>query len=366
MYHNVYLQNVRRHPVNQQQNNGYAENPFKRTDYKQFNEISPAVNSAIYAYASPIIHKPYEKMSLDGCIKSLRRQGKVEGRDFTIEENGDRPWLNINNEYGQQIFRGEYNGDSGKLIDCGISTYKGNKLLRKVYKDAHGKIPMFEDFYFNNEIPQTCFTKEKFTYYTTPQTYIEYLNKNNINYKIDYDGDEENNRCISIKEYDKNGKKVQSTWWYYGENHYSEQPEFVSRSLNNDRGQEEKRITFCNDRTEVCTYLEKCNDKTYNNLDFDVSSLTDARITYNMSPKEYLSYINNNPFYPYKPNVKQCGNNTCIEEIDSNGNVINSTSWFYENEKLERICRWEQKDENNRRRLDFYKDTTEEMSMSYD
>ncbi len=61
MYRNVYFQGIQKRPAKQQQNVGYVEKPFNRADYKQFNEISPEVSSAIYAYASPIIHKSHNK-----------------------------------------------------------------------------------------------------------------------------------------------------------------------------------------------------------------------------------------------------------------------------------------------------------------
>ncbi len=84
MYHTVYFQGIKRRPVNQQQNNGYAENPFKRTDYKQINEISPTVNAALYSYATPIMRKPYKKMSLNNNILRFKKEGKIEGKEIIL------------------------------------------------------------------------------------------------------------------------------------------------------------------------------------------------------------------------------------------------------------------------------------------
>ena len=101
----------------------------------------------------------------------------------------------------------------------------------------------------------------------------------------------------------------------------------------------------------------------------DFSKLTDAGITFNTKPEEYLQYLKNQQNINNKINIKKDGNkhngSITIEEINLNNDIENSTAWIWENGKLERICRWENQYQSNRRRLDFGKDETDEMIISY-
>lgn len=252
MYHNVYFQGVKRRPVNQQQNNGYAENPFKRMDYKQFNEISPAVNSAIYAYASPIIHKPYEKMSLDGCIISLKQQGKIKGLDYDIAEfpNQDSLELYIKNKSGQptRVFR--YNKNDLKHVERYITyQYKNGREINCRTYDSTNELDNITNTYYNDEIPQEQFTKDGITAYTKPKEYIEYLKHNNIKFKIEPQTFGDGRETVGIIEYDRQGREKQFTGFELsGENR-------VMREIY-ERDGSQKRIEF----DEKATYITKYFD----------------------------------------------------------------------------------------------------------
>lgn len=256
MYRNVYFHGVQRRPVNQQHNE-YAQNPIPHREYPQFKEFSPEANAAIMAYASPIIKKPYEKMSLNDNILRLKKEGKREGIDYNIEgcKMGNIV-LYINNKNGQPKKVLHYDNGNVENVDC-YETYQyqnGREVRCQAYADD--KIRWYNDTYYNDEIPQENFTKEGFNYNTTPNEYIDYLKQNNIKYKIEYEVEENNNRTIYLTEYAPDGKETQCTWWYYGKRQFCEPADIVSRDLLNDNEQTIKSISFDKDSTSVRTYLK--------------------------------------------------------------------------------------------------------------
>lgn len=331
--------------------------PVTQPSFEGNCEMPSEVSSAYRAYGLANINKQdYINLKLNEFIAILKAQRK----NFEIEENGDRPRLHVYNENGQEVLRSEYNGDTQKLLGAEILTYRNDKIIRKIFKDDKNSIRMYEDYYYNDEIPQEAFTKDKLTYDTTPEEYIKYLNQNNINYKIEKDGEEDNNRSIHIDEFDENDKRIQSTWFYYGENKFGEKHQFLSRSSYDSNEAETKRITFDDNSTEVCTYLMKHKGKTYKTKDINPEYFTQAKITYNTTPEQYISYLKQNGI---KYKIKHAG--STIIEYDSKGEEKVTTSWIHENGNFERICRWELNDKNSRR-LDFYKDETYVCEGSYD
>lgn len=338
--------------------------PVTQPSFEGNHDMSSEVSNAYRAYGLANINKQtdYINLKLNEFIAILKAQRK----NFEIEGNGNRPWLHVYNENGQEVLRSEYDGDTQKLLGAEISTYKNDKIIRKIFKDNKNRIRMYEDYYYNNEIPQEAFTKDKLTYNTTPEQYIEYLNKNNINYKIEREGEEDNNRSIYIYEFDENGKKILGTWYYYGENTFDQKPSMLSQSIYDCNEAEVKRIELEKDRTSVCTYLEKHKGKTYKTSDINPEYFTKAKITYNTTPEQYINYLNQNGIqYKIKNNENGQSKHFEIKEYDITGEENVSTSWIHENGNFERICRWELNDKN-RRRLDFYKDETYVGENSYD
>lgn len=229
--------------------------PVTQPSFEGNCEMSSNVSNAYRAYGQAMVNKPIEQLSLDECVLQLQKQGKVEGKDYRLKdyENGNVA-LYLNNKDGQEAKRILFN--DGK-VDCWEDyKYSDGRLIKQI-DHADGKIRSYQDFYYNNEIPQETFTQDKLTYTTTPEEYIEYLNKNNKNYKVTKDGEEDNNRSIYIDELDENDKIINSTWWYYGENKFNEKHQMLSRSEYDSNEAEVKRIELEQDRTGVCTYLEK-------------------------------------------------------------------------------------------------------------
>lgn len=334
--------------------------PVTQPSFEGNCEMPSEVSSAYRAYGQAMVNKPLEQLSFNDCILQLQKQGKVEGKDYKLEnyESG-KTAIYLLNKGGQETKRILFYTD-GKT-DCWEDfKYADNRKVKTIYHDENGKIPLYNDCYYNDEIPQEAFTKDKLTYNTTPEQYIEYLNKNNINYKIERDGEEDNNRSIHIDEFDENDKRIQSTWFYYGENKFGEKHQFLSRSNYDSNEAETKRITFDDNSTEVCTYLMKHKGKTYKTKDINPEYFTKAKITYNTTPEQYINYLKQNGI---KYKIKHAG--STIIEYDSKGEEKVSTSWIHENGNFERICRWELNDKNSRR-LDFYKDETYVCEGSYD
>mgnify|MGYP004464081071 CR=1 FL=1 len=331
-------------------------------------EMSPEVSSAYRAYGQAMVNKPYEQLSLNDCILQLQRQGKVEGKDYEFENcSGGSVAIYLLNKDGQETKRMLYHDGE---IDCWEDyKYSSNgKLAKMISHDASGKIPMYSDYYYANEIQQENFTPDKLTYSTTPEQYIEYLNKNNISYKIDRNGEEDNNRSIVIGVFDENNKKVNSTWWYYGENKFNQNHRMLSHSMYNDDEAEIKRFEFKKDRTEVTTYLEKRGkDRSYLRTDVPQENFTKEHITAETTPDEYIQYLKENN---KKFKVKEKENWISITEFDENGKEIQYTGFEKYKWKFSPdysvIMREVHLPNGNRKRISFSKTDTCVENFSYD
>ena len=214
MYRNVYFQGVQKRPVNQQPNNPYVETPIAKPQYPQFKEISPAVNSAICAYASPIIRKPYEKMSFSECIVNLKQQGKVEGLDYYIEEfpKQDSIEISIKNKSGQTTKTLEFDcNDLEHVFRSTNEQYRNGRLVKSFTYHKNNKLSYITDTYYNDEIPQEQFTREGITAYTKADEYIDYLKRNKINFKVEPQTYGDGRESVRIIEYDKHNREKQFT-----------------------------------------------------------------------------------------------------------------------------------------------------------
>lgn len=286
MYQNVYFQGVQRRPVIQQQNNVYADNPFKRTDYKQFNEISPAVNSAIYAYASPIIRKPYEKMSLYECISALKKQGYVEGLNYETDRNR---LVQIKNKYGNVVKCLGYDNPNDTNPFVQNLSYDSNNRLVKLTCIEDNRVKFYEDTYYNDEVPQEQFTDARITYRTSPNEYLNYLKSKNANYKVEKESGEDFNIVRIIEYGDKDDKKSRIAFIKYNDGYnqvnldeYGSQEELV------------KEISFTPTTTRVQTYLEKIQTSFIPKEMVQQEILTKEHINAYTKPEDYVQYLEQN------------------------------------------------------------------------
>lgn len=317
-------------------------------------EMSPEVSSAYRAYGLSTINKSpdYIRLKFNDFVNLLKLQGKVEGKDYKFEQCNDRTrWINVFDSNGQTVLRSEYDNDTQKLLCCYISTYKDGELIRKVYKDGKNRVIGIAEVYNNRDVAQSSFTKEKITYQTKAQDYIEYLKQNKIPFKVRFDKER-----VTVGEYDENNVLTQSTEFLKG-NVYRD--EFDSNE------EKVKTISLLEDRTDIYTSFEKCKLKTYKTEDINPEYFTDAKITINTTPQEYINYLKqNNIKFKIKNSENKGSKRTEIKEYDEKGEENTTTTWFQETEEPERICRWEL-GENSRRKLEFSKDETEEWVMTF-
>lgn len=306
----------------------------------------------------------YICLTLDEHLASLKSQGKQKGVDYDIiKYETDSRWLELKDKNGNVTDRIEY--IDGKLVGCELSTYQNGRLIKREDR-SENRIESSEKMYYRNEYPQESFTESGINHETTPEQFVKYLENNNIKYKINYEGEEDNNRSVTLTEYDKNGKAVRGYWWYYGEKHFDEQFPWVSVSELNENEEEVRRICFDEDVTEVCDYNYLTKTKDYNNSEYDIKTLTEVGVTYETTPQEYIEYLNKQGIKFKIKEYPELSKDFEIDELDDKGNIKTSTSWIYEQDsnKLERICRWEVSD-SGRKRFDFYPDVTETMTLRY-
>ena len=306
----------------------------------------------------------YLNKTLDEHLTLLNAKGQKEGVDYILEQNGpDRHWLELKDRNGNITDRIEY--VDGKFATCEINTYRNGKLIKCIGR-SKDRIEISEKLYYRNEYPQENFTKHGTNNETKPEEFEQYLKNNNIKYTMEYSGEEDNNRSVTLTEYDNNEKAVRKYWWYYGEKQFNEQFHWVSVSELNENEEEFKRISFDEDVTAVCDYgyLTKIQD--YNNSEYDIKTLTESGITYETTPKEYMTYLNNNGIKYKIKEYPELSKDFEIDELDEEGNTQTSTQWIYEQngDSLERICRWESSN-NGRKRFDFYPDVTETLTLKY-
>ena len=65
-------------------------------------DIAPRTNKACHAYGMAMVRKPIETLTLDDCIRQLRKDGKRPGKDFILERDGRGfAQIKIKNLYGQ-------------------------------------------------------------------------------------------------------------------------------------------------------------------------------------------------------------------------------------------------------------------------
>lgn len=338
--------------------NTNISNPIKNN--ASLNGVDALANYNLATQVNSNENPMYLKWTLDEHLSNLNKKGV----NYNLEENGpDRIWLELKDKYGNVTDRIEY--IDGKVAGCTISTYKDGQLIKRIDRNKD-RIVLAEKMYYRDKYPQENFTVHGINHETTPEKFIEYLKSNNIKYNVEYSGEEDNNRSVTLTEYDENGKAVREYWWYYGECSFDEQFPWVSVSELNEDEEEVRRILFDKDVTEVCDYNYLTKYKDYNNTEIDVKTLTEAGITYNTTPDEYIKYLNEKGILYKIKEYPELSKDIEIVEYDEKGETTNSTEWIYEQDSpaLERICRCEISEQGHKS-FDFYPDITETMNLRY-
>jgi len=221
--------------------------------------MSSDTSSASRAYGLSFINKnkTIPQMSLKDMIKWFESQGKIEGKDFEIDSSYTfgNTLVTLKNKQGQEELAIHYDGGNhNSWSGYEVSEYINGKLCKQTSRDYNGNINCNLQVFDKND-ERISHLQESLTYDTTPEEYIKYLKDNNINYKIEYSGEEDNNRSVHIDVLDDNKKVTKGIWYYFGENKFDEHCQFVSQSDINEKGEEYRRLMFNKDNVEVVTYV---------------------------------------------------------------------------------------------------------------
>ena len=364
MLQGVYSQNRIRHNFAPQQNLGIITPT--RAQYPQFKEISPEANSAICAYMSPVINRDtVPQIPLKAMINRLKMQGKVEGKDFVIDKaiNGNLVLI-TNNKYGNEEKSIHYdNGDIEHWNYYEQKIYKGQKFLREIAKDNKNRTINITNVYPKHDVSVSGLADFK-----TQNEYMKYLKNNNISFKIkhlqcnDFIPNKNCKEHFLITEYDNNNNKIQSSTW-------GDTLEEISKF--DKHGAESQRITFLDNDVHVTDYIEKYIDLgNFSRKDFPRENFTDEKLTFETTPKDYVSYLktNNKNYKIYKVNT-DIQKSLTIKEFDNKGKEKTSTMWDFDTEnprKLKDIMQNRINLDGTRTRIVLDKDKTSVEKFTFD
>lgn len=232
----------------------YPRNCQNNTEY-----MTSDISSASRAYGLSFVNKnkTIPQMSLKDMVQWFESQGKIEGKDFDIDSSCTlgNTVLTLKNKEGQDELTIHYdNGNHTSWSGYEVIEYKNGQRYKETGRDSNGNISVVNQIFDKNDKSIQHLT-EDLSYEITPEEYVKYLEKNNIDYSIGYSGEEENNRSVNIDIYDKNKNVTKSLWYYYGENKFDEHCDWVSRSDYNEQGEEYRRLCFDKDNIEVVSYV---------------------------------------------------------------------------------------------------------------
>ena len=221
--------------------------------------MSSDVSSAVRAYGLSFINKnkTIPQMSLKDMIKWFESQGKIEGKDFEIDSSytmGNTVVI-LKNKQGQNELTIHYDcGNHDNWNGYEVSEYNNGVRTKEVARDYNGNISYIAQIYDKQDENIQHLINE-LSYDITPQQYVKYLKDNNIDYKVEYYGEEDNNRNIDIEILDKNKNVIKRIWYYYGKNKYDDHCQFVAQDEYNEQGKLFRRLDYNKDNLEVITYV---------------------------------------------------------------------------------------------------------------
>ena len=222
--------------------------------------MSSDISSASRAYGLSYISRnnTIPQLSLKDMVKWLEAHGKIEGKDFYVDSSCTmgNTLLILKNKHGQEELCIHYDDGNHDSWNCyEFSEYKNGKLSKRIDRDFNGNISCISQVFDKNDVAVSHLINEELTYDTTPLQFENYLKGNNIDYKIEYLGEEDNNRSLKIDILDKNKQVTKKVWYYYGENKFDEHCQFVCQSDINKKGEEYRRLMMDKDNVKVVTYV---------------------------------------------------------------------------------------------------------------
>ena len=206
--------------------------------------MSSDVSSASRAYGLSFVKKD--------MVKWFESQGKIEGKDFEIDSSCTMgiTVLTLKNKQGQEELTILYgNGNHNKWNGYEVSEYTNGKLYKKTSRDENGNIRFNLQVYKNDEVGHLL--EEGLSYNTTPEEYIKYLKSKNVDYKIEYSGEEDNNRSLRISLLNDNKQVYKKVRYYYGSHKFNERCRWVTQSDINEQGEEYRRLFFNKDKSRL-------------------------------------------------------------------------------------------------------------------
>lgn len=223
--------------------------------------MTSQASSASRAYGLSFINhnKTIPQMSLNNMVKWLESQGKVLGEDFNIDSSYSfgNTVLTLNNKQGQNELSVHYDNGNHDTWNCyEVIEYKNGKRTSEISRDRNNNLFYKTNYIDNKTALAEGIVDENLKCDTTPQEYEKYLKENNINYDIEYAGEEDNNRSAYINIYDDNKHLTERLWFYYGTNNFDEECQGLSKDNVNEKGERYRRIDFSSDSIAITTYLQ--------------------------------------------------------------------------------------------------------------
>lgn len=208
---------------------------------------------ALKSYVAPKI-VPFFPVSPEQFVENLKRQGKVEGKDFEVKKTDQFTDVVEFNKEGKDGKISFWENVDGKQVYRGSDehTYRGDRNLSTISKDEKGHIKSVTHHYYNDETRQDVISHDGLTYETKIDDYVAKLEKEGVKFNKKVETDKWGDKNIIVEVFDANGKESHKTVWVINEN--TPEKNYLYREFFNKDGKTSVSVYMDEEKSAVTQY----------------------------------------------------------------------------------------------------------------